>query len=266
MMAARRGRGGMSPTFAALTAAALAMAVSACGDDDSRVGPVGPVGPVGEEEGVPGSGDLASDVRDVAGFDRILLAGEGTVVVTPGGVESLEVETDDNLLPYIETSVEDGRLEIRTEPGIDIAPSQKISYRVGATNLAGLELSGAGSIRIGDWETDHASVLLSGVGDISIDGLAATSLEVEHVGVGTITVSGGVETQTVLAAGVGEYMGAELRSRVASVQARDTGAATVWVTDELDIVASPQGAVSYYGPADVTPAGTNETATHLGDR
>ena len=75
-------------------------------DDDSTVGPVGPVGPVGDDEdGIEGSGDVITETRDVAGFRRIVLVGEGNVIITQGDSESLEVTTDDNLMQYIETSL-----------------------------------------------------------------------------------------------------------------------------------------------------------------
>lgn len=265
MLGARLARGGLSLTVATLAAVSLALAVAAC-SADPPAGGVGPIGPVGEEEGIPGSGDLVSEVRDVAGFHSILLAGEGTVVVSLGGTESLTVETDGNLLPYIESNVVAGRLEVGTAPGVDIAPTRSVSYRVSAADLSELALSGAGAILISDWRTEEASLLLSGAGDIGVDGLTATSLEVEHVGVGTISATGSVDGQTVLVAGVGDYDGARLRSRVASVETRDAGAATVWVTDELDVAVSPQGSVSYYGSAPVTPEDPAGTVTHLGDK
>jgi hypothetical protein len=257
----------MDRRIAGLGAAALLLVVSACGDDEPPVGPVGAVGPQGDEqEHVAGSGDLVSEVREVAGFDRIVHAGLGNVVVTLGGDESLTIETDDNILPYIETSVEGGRLEIGVTPGFDIAPTQPVSYQVGATELAGLELSGVGNVRLGDWETEEATLSLTGVGDIDVDGLSAVSLEVALEGVGTITVSGDVEEQTVLAADVGRYDGAELRSRVASVEAREVAATTVWVTDELDITIADRGSVSYYGQPQVTREGTAGKVTDLGDK
>jgi hypothetical protein len=40
----------------------------------------------------------------------------------------------------------------------------------------------------------------------------------------------------------------------------------VWVTDELNVTVSPQGSVSYYGSAQVTPEEMANTVTHLGDR
>ena len=61
---------------------------------------------------VRGSGDIVKESRDVDGFDRIVVTGAGTVIITQGGSESLTIETDDNLMEYIETEVSGNTLEI----------------------------------------------------------------------------------------------------------------------------------------------------------
>ena len=50
---------------------------------------------------VKGSGKLITESREVREFDRIVLNGSGEVVITQGDEESLSVETDDNIMPYI---------------------------------------------------------------------------------------------------------------------------------------------------------------------
>ena len=61
---------------------------------------------------VRGSGDVIVEERDVSDFEEILVTGAGRVIVTQGGSESLSIETDDNLMQYIETEVRGNTLEI----------------------------------------------------------------------------------------------------------------------------------------------------------
>jgi hypothetical protein len=49
-----------------------------------------------------------------APFDEVKRAGFGTVNVVAGYQQSLQVTTDDNLLPWVETEVENGILKIDT--------------------------------------------------------------------------------------------------------------------------------------------------------
>ena len=250
-----------------LTSAVMSM-VGACGDEgDSSVGPVGPtepVGPVGPAEGddggVAGSGVVTIDVRSVTGIDRVSMLGEGSVVVTQGGRESLTVETDDNLLELIETDVFDGTLVIRTAAGVDIAPTASVVYRVGVVDLDGIVLAGAGSIEIEEWTTDAASIVLEGVGDIRIGDLESGSLDVELDGVGTIVIAGEVVRQDLAIGGVGEYDGAGLESLIATVEASGTGDVTIWATDALDIEATGGATVGYLGTPEVNQV-TSDLAT-----
>ena len=53
---------------------------------------------------VTGSGHLATETRSVSGFDQVELAIRGELIITQGDQESLEIEAEDNLLDYIETT------------------------------------------------------------------------------------------------------------------------------------------------------------------
>ena len=83
-----------------LISAAVLLVVAAlvgCSDEDEPLGPgpLEPVGSVGEESGIPGSGNVVSETRDVGAFTAIVFDSEGTVVVTTGEEASLVVEADD---------------------------------------------------------------------------------------------------------------------------------------------------------------------------
>jgi hypothetical protein len=237
-------------------ALALVLAgVAACGGDDTTGGPVrnDTVGESDDGNGrVAGSGTPLIDTRVVDGFEHVVLTGEGSVVITFGDSEALLVETDDNLIELIETTVEDGALEIRTTDGVDIEPTNSVRYRITATDLVTVELAGAGSIDVEPWSADEPRVVLSGAGDISIQRLDAEILSVEHTGVGSITVDGDVREQDIVISGIGQYAAADLRSSTASVAADGVTEATIWVSESLRVDASGTAMVSYYGSPDVT--------------
>ena len=224
----------------------------ACDDPPTSdgVGPAGPVGPVDvvvSPDAILGSGTSASESRDAQDFDRIVLRGEGGVVVEQGATESLTVETDSNLLQYIEVEVADGTLEIRTTSGIDIAPTDSVTYRIGVVGLTGIELAGAGSIEVEELAATDLKLVLSGAGDIRIGSVTGDSLAVELSGVGSIVVAGTVRHQEVMANGLGDYSAADLASASASIDARGSTSVTVWASDTLDITAADTAAIAFYG-------------------
>lgn len=201
---------------------------------------------------VEGSGTITTETRDVAGFDEITLAGEGSVIVSEGPEASLTIETDDNLLAHIETTVRDNVLLIATESGIDIDPTRSVTYRVSAPEITGLTLSGAGSFSLATSDSDSLTLRVSGAGDIEIPSLVAEELSVVLSGIGSIVLAGEVATQEVSLSGAGNYEAADLRSITATVTTSGAGSATIWVVDELEASITGVGDIEYFGSPLVT--------------
>lgn len=252
----------MGRTFLSLCAVLLVSGVTACSDglvnlDGDALGGVG----------VEGSGTIVSEAREVDDFSRINLMGEGTVAVTEGRETSLTIETDDNLLSHIDTSVTDGTLEITTEPGIDIDPTDTVVYEVTVSNVVGVTLAGAGRIRLAEGRADSFAIELSGAGDIEIGALTTDALDAAISGVGSIVVAGSAESQVVTVSGAGSYEAADLQSVRATVTNSGVGSAAVWVTESLDATVSGLGSIDYFGSPEVTQAVSGiGTVNARGDR
>lgn len=244
----RNGRGGR---FAILGIAGLlgVLSLLGCSDDASRrgPGPVGPVGPVGDESGIPGSGIVVSEPRSVSGVDAVAFASEGTVIIAVGGSETLSVEADDNLQQYLEASVVDGLLTITTREGIDIAPSEPPVFRVVVEDLTAVGLMGAGTIGVDVIDAERFEIDLGGVGDITIGSVAVDELVADLTGVGTVTLAGSAGRQDLFVGGVTVYDGRDVASRATAIEAADSGRATVWVSESLNVTASGTASVEYYG-------------------
>ena len=68
-------------------------------------------------ETIQGNGNLKKETRNASGYTGIELQGSMDVQVDYGSSNSIIVEADENLLPYIETEVENGNLKIRQKKG-----------------------------------------------------------------------------------------------------------------------------------------------------
>ena len=90
--------------FLLLAATALALSSLACGtvhiDFDTEI--------------VHGSGDIVSETYEVSGFDRLSLSGAGQLEIVQDGREYATVETDDNILEYVDVEVRGDTLYIET--------------------------------------------------------------------------------------------------------------------------------------------------------
>ncbi len=193
-----------------------------------------------------------SEERDVSDFESVVFASEGSVIISVGGGEALSVEADDNLQQYLETSVDGAILTIATREGVDIAPSESPVFRVEARALTAVSLTGAGSIDIDAVDSERFEISLGGVGDISVESVAVNALSADLHGVGTLLLTGKADRQDLIVGGVTVYEGGELASRFTAIDAGDSGEATIWVSESLDVTASGTASVAYFGSPSVS--------------
>ena len=71
-------------------------------------------------ETVTGNGVMKTESRDVKGYTGIALQGSMNVQLSYGNTSTITVEADENLLPYIETFVENGNLVIRAKNKVNL--------------------------------------------------------------------------------------------------------------------------------------------------
>jgi hypothetical protein len=233
--------------LAASVVAALSLLVAACSSivletDNDRVG---------------GSGQVTTETRSITEFERIVLAGEGSVLLEAGPDGQIEIETDDNLLTHLRTDVSGDTLTISTEPGTDIEPTSGVTYRLGCPEITAVVLSGAGTIDLATCAaTGRLDIELPGAGTILAPDLDASTVRASLPGAGSIVATGRVDLLEVVLAGAGEFDGRDLRADDASVDSLGVGMTTVWATDELFVSLTGVGSVGYYGEPQVSSSVT----------
>lgn len=201
---------------------------------------------------VQGSGNVITEERDVSGFDSVNMSGFGEVLITQGNIESLTIETDDNLMQYIESSVRGNTLYLEFQDNTIPDPSDKITFNLNVIDLGALDLSGAGSFIIESLETPSLEITFSGAGNIDLDSLIADRVSTRVSGAGDIRMTGDVGTQDILIEGVGRYSAPDLESAQATVRIEGAGSVVIWVLEELDLTVQGAGNVDYYGNPTVT--------------
>jgi hypothetical protein len=220
--------------------------------------------------GIPlsGSGNVVSETRPVGSFSRIDFASVGDVEISQGANESLTVEAEDNIMPYLITEVRGDWLVIRLKSGVgNLRPIHTIRYKIVVKDLKELKLSGAGKITVQELTTDDLTIDASGAGGVTVKDLQGKSLDTGISGAGSVTVDGNVDQVKVDISGTGSYNGGDLKSQDASVSISGLGSATVWATDQLKVNISGAGSVNYYGSPTVTKRTTGLGSVHsLGEK
>jgi len=219
---------------------------------------------------VNGSGTIITESRPVSDFTAVDFSGFGELTIVQGETEALTIETDDNLLPYLKTTVSRGTLTIGFDDGIwlpIIRPTASIRYQLTVKTLTALELSGAGTVEAVQLTADMLTLTESGAGQITIDQLTATDVTVDMSGAGTMELAGQVSQQSVELSGLGDYQAGDLVSETATVTLSGAGEATVWVTEQLDAEISGAGTIRYYGsPQTNTESSGIGKVESLGDK
>ena len=196
-------------------------------------------------ERVHGSGTVISEERAVSVFDQIHLKGSGKVILTRGANQSVRVKTDDNIMPHIQTEVENGKLVISHERK-NIRPTV-LTIHITAANLEGVAISGSGDIT-GNEEfiSDRFYADIAGSGDISMT-VKVGHLQSNISGSGSIYLSGSANTYDAKISGSGDVDAFELQARESSVVITGSGNCRLNVSDLLQAKITGSGDVLYKG-------------------
>ena len=95
---------------------------------------------------IKGDGNLKNETRQVNEFTSLSARGPMDVQIDYGNSTSIKIEADENLLPYIETTVESGKLTIEPKKNINLKSRSKIVVHISMTKIKDLQLSGSGNI------------------------------------------------------------------------------------------------------------------------
>jgi hypothetical protein len=174
-----------------------------------------------------GSGQVATAQREVAGFTKVELAGQGDLTIEQTGTESLTISAEDNLLPLLTSDVSGDTLVLGTKPNTTILTTEPITYALTVKELDGLAVSGSGTV--------------------NAPKLATTELTAEISGSGTITVNGAANDQNLEISGSGRYQAEGLTSKTVKASISGSGEASVMATDVLDVAISGSGSLTYSG-------------------
>ncbi|MCB2210249.1 DUF2807 domain-containing protein [bacterium] len=199
---------------------------------------------------ISGSGTMASESRDIHGFDAIRLDGAGTLKITQGETESLTIEAENNILPKLKSNVQGDTLVLGHQDNFwrnALIPTREITYTLTVIDLTALTFNGAGNLDMGDLETSSLKVEINGAGQVKIDELMADSLTVRISGTGNVEIGGEVSEQTIIIDGAGNVKAGDLQTARTSVTFNGVANATVWATESLDVSINGGGSLSYYG-------------------
>jgi hypothetical protein len=228
-----------------------------------------------------GSGVMVEEIRPVGTWDRLVLDVPGRVRLVQGAPTPIRLRTDDNLMAQIQTRVRDGRLEVRTDDGQCVDPTQ-LTVEVSTEEIRGLAIDGDGAIVLpkpieagalalsidgSGWieadaiTADEVTIDIDGSGDLDLQ-LDAARLETTIDGSGSILVAGTVGEHSVSIDGSGDVEATGLATGETRIEIDGSGDCAVAAEDVLVVSIDGSGDVAYCGDPDVTESIDGSGSVH----
>lgn len=196
---------------------------------------------------IQGSGKLQKQTREVGSFHGVALNVPGTAELRIGNTDSVTIEADDNILPLIETAVENGTLRIRPAKRNANFRQSRLTIVIQARQVERVSVGGSGNITATGLRAENLRFDVGGSGSINARELDSRQVSVAIGGSGNFKASGKTEQLTASIGGSGNIQAGRLAAREVQVSIGGSGEAQVWAKDDLTISIGGSGEVSYYG-------------------
>jgi hypothetical protein len=202
------------------------------------------------KETVRGSGNVVDEKRQVAEFKTIKLKGFGRVVLTQGEPHSINIRTDENIMPLIETDVQTDQLVI-SQGNYNLKPTT-LEFNITVANLKGIAISGSGDV-VGKsrFVSDDFYAKISGAGDMALE-LDVVDLETKISGSGSMNLSGKTDQHDAAISGSGKINAFDMQTKNVSLKISGSGNCKVNATETLQTRISGSAEVFYKGQPRIT--------------
>ena len=203
-----------------------------------------------------GSGQTSTQNRPVNGIQRITHNTIGELSIRQSNSESLTVEAEDNLQPLIETTVQNGTLEIRVKANTSITTTKPVKYTLTVKTLEQLSMNGTGISIVSALNVPSFTVVMNGAGSTTLNALSTNTLTATLSGAGSLNANGKASTQNITLNGAGRYRACQLEGNQVTLNLSGAGGAVVNAKTALSITRSGVGSVQYVGDPTVTKSGS----------
>jgi hypothetical protein len=195
---------------------------------------------------IRGSGNVQRETRVVQPFTGVSVSSgiRGEVQI---GKQQVEVEADDNVLPLIETVIEDGILVVRYKPHTTLTTQTATVVHVTAPAITALESSGGSGLRADLTAANELNIDSSGGGEVQAHQVSVKRLRANVSGGGALVLDGSAEQVKLAMSGGSRCKAEKLQARSVQIQATGGSTARLAASERLDGVASGGSVVQVRG-------------------
>ena len=201
---------------------------------------------------IRGNGKITTQNRTVSSFTNVDVSGGIDVYIKQDSIRSVRIEADENLLEYVQVTVDGATLDIREEKGFNLRSTKGIKVFVSGPSFKHLEASGACNIYSENQinSAESIAINLSGACNVNMD-LKTPKVNVDLSGAGTITLKGETKDFSVDGSGSTDVNCFDLLTENAHIEMSGAGNADVFASVKLYVHVSGAADVRYKGNATV---------------
>ena len=181
---------------------------------------------------IQGNGHVIKSSQSLPAFDVLSVHGIDDVTILKGdaGHNSLIIETDDNLLPYIHFSVNNGVLSFSYK---EIKPT-RLKFYVMTSSLKVVKVSGAGNLKTGDsLAGDDFMIHASGASQVNLR-TDFKNIDLEASGASDVSLIGKCQTLRAQLSGAADLKAVKIKLDSAYIKASGAATARVNVSKYLN--------------------------------
>lgn len=149
-----------------------------------------------------GDGEYIEENRQVPNFNQVYSEGSFNIYYNHGDSTSVKIVCESNLLPYIETSVFNKKLDIQFASHISVSTHKDIDIYITSPSVEKIHLAGSGNIEADSLTGNDMKIELSGSGNIYTN-YYGHYLETSVSGSGNIEIYGECDTLETSISGSG---------------------------------------------------------------
>jgi hypothetical protein len=174
---------------------------------------------------IKGSGKRERQKREVPSFTSISTAGAFQIEIVCQKDLGVEVEGDDNVLPYVSSEVRDNQLRLTNNKSY--STDEPVKFKISVPNIEAFSTDGAGKVQITGVNNDKIQIFSNGAS--------------------VITVSGSTKMVGIDTNGASKIDTHNLRATRAVVDSKGVSRVDIGVSEQLDVTVSGPSQVTYRG-------------------
>jgi hypothetical protein len=197
---------------------------------------------------IRGNGQLKTQERATIDFSMVDVSGAMDLYLSHGPAHAVKVETDENLLEFIETIFKDNTLIIRPEKGFNLKPRNTIKVYVTSPVFTRLEASGACDIYSENKILSDSEINIDMSGSCKADvELNAPKVSADVSGACQLLLRGETKDFSVDGTGSTKIHAMELMAENVDIEIAGAGSAEVFASVSLNVNISGAASVKYKG-------------------